>query len=353
MSRVRITAVGAITPIGTSAAQTDASMRAGLSRFRAGPWPPDDPATLSRVADPLLADAIAAQARTPLPSAWCTRLAALAGHALADALASTRDPERPVALMLGLPDPREGITLPPAPALWAAIAAASGCVVDAARSQAFPSGRAAIFDALAAGCDRIAQDPATLVVVGAVDSWLDEARVAREHAAARTAGGEYAGDGRPLGEAAGMLVLEASPERRGGLAIAGLARIDDPGHRFGREPARGEGLANAIEALRAHAEPPTHYATVWASLAGEAHDTKLWGTACLRHRDLLRASTRVEHPADRLADAGAGLGALLFVDAHQRLLAGRRECPALLWAASDHGPIGCASVELDTSGGPR
>lgn len=351
MSHVRITAVGAITPIGTSAAQTDASIRAGLSRFHAGPWPADDPATLSVVRDDVLADAIAAQSRTPLPNAWCSRIAALAGLALADAVASTREPTRPIALMLGLPDAREGVALPGARALWAAISAVSGCTVDDARSHGFPRGRAAIFDALAAGCELALREPATLVVVGAVDSWVDEARVAKEHAAARTAGGEYACDGRALGEAAGMLVLESAADRRGGLAITGLARIDDPGHRFGHEPARGEGLANAIEALRASAEPVRPFASVWAGLAGEAHDTKLWGIACLRHRDLLRAATRVEHPADRLADAGAGLGAMLFVDAHQRLLASRRDPPTLVWAASDHGPIGCAALELD--GGSR
>ncbi len=350
MSRVRITAVGAITPIGTSAAQTDASMRAGLSRFHAGPWPADDPATLSLVRDDVLADAIAAQVRTPLPSPWCTRLAALAGLALADALASTREPQRPVALMLGLPDTREGVELPGARSLWAAIAAAAGCTIDDARSHGFPRGRAAIFDALAAGCELALREPATLVVVGAVDSWYDEARVAKEHAAARTAGGEYAGDGRALGEAAGMFVLESAADRRGGLVVTGLARIDDPGHRFGREPARGEGLANAIEALRAAAEPSRPFASVWAGLAGETHDTKLWGVACLRHRDVLQASTRVEHPADRIADAGAGLGAMLFVDAHHRLLAGNRNGPTLVWAGSDHGPIGCASLELDTGG---
>jgi 3-oxoacyl-[acyl-carrier-protein] synthase I len=153
--------------------------------------------------------------------------------------------------------------------------------------------------------------------------------VRKEHERARTLGGEYAGDGRALGEAAGMLLLEGSPHHRGGLVVDGLARYLDEGHRFGTAPARGEGLA------------------------GESHDVKLWGIACLRHRDVLTASTRVEHPADRLGDAGAGLGAMLFVDAHHRMLATRRDGPALVWAASDHGPCGCASLYLDAPGGQR
>jgi 3-oxoacyl-[acyl-carrier-protein] synthase-1 len=87
-------------------------------------------------------------------------------------------------------------------------------------------------------------------------------------------------------------------------------------------------------------------------MTGEAHDGKLWGVATLRHRDLVDERTRLEHPADRIGDAGAGLGALLFVAAHARLARARRPGPALLWAASDHGACGCAVMrnEADLSG---
>jgi 3-oxoacyl-[acyl-carrier-protein] synthase I len=365
---IRITAVGAITSIGTSAVQTDTSLRAGLCRFHAAPWPPTvGTISLARVHDDGIAEAIAglradeAHRRTPPARDWVMRLYALAGLALADAIANA-EPERPgkpapvrppVVLLLGLPDPREGVALPPVAELWSAISRASGVTIDALRSQVFPRGRAAIFDALAAARELLADDPEARVVCGGVDSYVDEQRVAREHEQGRTLGGPYAGDGRPLGEAAGMLVVEPIARRRGGMLVTGIGRVDDPRHRFGSAPARGEGLANAIEALRGEAEPRAPFRAVWAGLVGESFDGKQWGIACLRHRDCLLDDTQVEHPADRLGDAGAGLGAMLLVDAHQRLVAGGRTGPALLWAISDHGPIGTASVELDAPGATR
>lgn len=356
MKPVRIIAVGATTSIGAGAVQTDASLRAGLCRFREGPWPQgEDSVTLAMVRAEILADAQAqaSAVRGPSPmaaDAWPARLAALAGLALADALASV-EVKRPVVLLLGLPDPREcPLAVPP---LWAAVSAISGVAIDAGRSQVYPRGRAAIFDALATGRELLEREPDALVVCGGVDSYIDPKRVEVEYGATRTLGSRFAGDGRTLGEAAGMLVLEASASRRGGLVVAGLGRVDDPGHRFGTAPARGEGLANAIEALRGEVDPRVPFGTVWAGLNGEVHDAKLWGTACLRHRDLLTAGARIEHPADRLGDAGAGLGAMLLVDAHMRLVAGRRPAPALVWAVSDHGPCGCAMVLPDAPGASR
>jgi hypothetical protein len=63
---------------------------------------------------------------------------------------------------------------------------------------------------------------------------------------------------------------------------------------------------------------------------------------CLRHHDLFDARTRLEHPADRIGDAGAGLGALLVASAFDDPpRPGQR---SLVWAASDFGACGCASL---------
>lgn len=345
----RIVAVGAITSIGAGAAQTDASLRAGLCRFREGPWPQgDDAVIMARVRDEALAEPLARLAAAPrlqLDDRW-RRMVALAGLALADAMIASTDP-RPAALQLGVADPREGVPAIDPATLWAALSIAAECPIDASRSRVFARGRAAIFDAMAAGRELLRMQPDARVVCGAVDSYVDAERVRREHAQGRTQGGPWAGDGRALGEAAGVLVLEADAQRRGGVVLAAIGRAEDPGHRFGHAPARGEGLSDALEALRGELEPRVPFGVAWAGLTGESHDVKLWGTACLRHRDLLVAHTRLEHPADRIGDAGAGLGAVMFVDAHQRLIAGRYDGPAFLWAASDHGPCGAAMLHLD------
>ncbi|MFO0637058.1 MAG: hypothetical protein U0168_29860 [Nannocystaceae bacterium] len=351
---MRITGVGAITSIGVGAVQTDASLRAGLSRFHSGPWQPaGEPVTMALVRDAVLTDAMAHVRQRPSapPGDWSARLSALAGIALADALFE-RPPQRPLALMLGLPDKREGVTLPADAALWAAIGDASGIAIDPGRSRSFASGRASVFEALAAARELLQREPGTLVVCGGVDSYAAADRVGREDVDGRTVGAGAACDGRVLGEAAGMLVLEADPQRRGGVIVSAIGRHHDPGHRFGHAPAKGEGVSEAIEALRAEREPG-RFATVWAGIIGEVHEAKQWGLAQLRHRDLLPERVRLEHPADRLGDAGAGLGAMLLVDAQLRLVAGRAEGPALVWAVSDHGPCGCAALHLDATGAAR
>ena len=331
---VRVRAVGAMTSVGIGARQSDASLRAGLCRFRTRKFG-DAPVVMALVAD----QALVVGASSGLQG-WPARLAALAGLALADALAGDRPSDAPVALMLGLADPQDGVELPDPAPLFAGIANVAGHPIDVPRSGVFARGRAAIFDAVVAGQELLAREPEVRVVCGAVDSYADEARVRAELGHGRTLGGELPGDGRPLGEAAGMLVLKTAARGGRGMRIGGVGRYVDAGHRFGRAPALGEGLANAIEMLRSSADPGRPYSAVWAGLTGESHDVKQWGTALLRHRDLLPEETRIEHPADRLGDAGAGLGAMLFVDAHHRLEHGS----ALLWASSDRGPIGCATV---------
>lgn len=351
MSATRIVASGALTSIGVGAVQTDASLRAGLSRFHDGPWPQGgEPVTMALVADQDLASAhAAARAATGTSlSPWAQRIAAMAGLALADALGDTVPPS-PVALLLGIADPREDVAVPSAAALWPAIAAVAGVAIDPARSQLFPRGRAAIFEALAIAAARLDPRDDGVVVCGGVDSYADPARVAAEHGRRRTLGAPFASDGRVLGEGAGMLVLSASPHRRGGLVLRAIGCHEDPGCRFGTAPARGEGIAEAIERARegpwGDRTPPL--GSVWAGLVGESFEAKSWGVACLRHRDVLVPDTVIEHIADRIGDAGAALAALSFVDAHRRLLAGHRSGPAMVWTMSDHGPVGVGVVELD------
>jgi hypothetical protein len=42
---------------------------------------------------------------------------------------------------------------------------------------------------------------------------------------------------------------------------------------------------------------------------------------------------------------------MLFVAAHARLARARRPGPVLLWAASDHGPCGCAAMRNEADFG--
>jgi 3-oxoacyl-[acyl-carrier-protein] synthase I len=122
----------------------------------------------------------------------------------------------------------------------------------------------------------------------------------------------------------------------------GAASLPDPGHRYGAEPAKGEGLANALERLRAGlgSAPPVN--TTFAGFNGENFDAKMWGVAQLRHTDFFSPTMAMQHPASSFGDTGAACGAIMSALAATALSQGHRSGPALVWAASDHEARACA-----------
>lgn len=334
---------GAMSSVGVGAAQTCASIRAGLCRFREGPWSPSgEPVVMACIDDLELAPAQRDALRW-VEGPWQARVATVAGLALVDLLADGPEPTSPIVLLLGLPDPRTRAPKLPIQGLWAAVEAVAGASIDRKKSRTFASGRASIFDALDHATKIISDDPGARVVCGAVDSYFDERRVSQEAEGCRTLGGDAPSDGRALGEGAAMLLVSGD-SRRSKLRLEAIGRHVDSGHRFGEAPALGEGIADALESMRSKAAGDTQFGTVWSGMTGESFDAKQWGTARLRHRDLFPSTTRVEHPAAQLGDAGASLGALLLVNAHHRLTSRQREGPGLVWAGSDYGAVGCASL---------
>lgn len=343
-----VTSTGAVCSIGVGARQVAASVRAGLCRFRRQWWgAPRSRATVAMV-DEAVIDMRRGPAAEVLTDRWAARIATLAAIALQDVLADAPPGPGGLVVRLAVPDLREGSAALGRGPLAAAIAAASGWSLPAARLHLHPGGRAAIFDALSAARADLSADPTATVLCGGVDSYASAARIEAERGRERTIDDDGPCDGRVLGEGAAFVRLAPSDARfaPSGPAVVleqvGLA--DDPGHRFADEPARGEGLADALEDLRSTRPPSAPIGFVAAGLTGEAHDAKLWSTACIRHRDLFAEDAQVVHPADRFGDPGAALGALLVVDTHARLVDGRARGPALTWCGSDHGRCGCATL---------
>jgi 3-oxoacyl-[acyl-carrier-protein] synthase-1 len=129
--------------------------------------------------------------------------------------------------------------------------------------------------------------------------------------------------------------------------VHAAASAMDPGHRYGTEPARGEGLANAMLDLRQRAgQLAGPIATTFAGFNGESFDAKMWGVARLRHNDFFSPTMLIEHPADKYGDAGAATGAILMALAAKSLASGARPGPALVWAASDREPRACAVLSV-------
>lgn len=333
----RIIATSVLCPAGRGVEQLWASIRAGLSRIGSS-------RVMSRGFQPIQMglvpeDSLEAELppevdSLPLPSR-ARRMLRLGAPALRSVLERAGEP--PLRLYLGLPH----LSLEEAP--WMKgfsvyLAKTAGIALDLPSCRVVPAGRAAALVALELALGALEQDPSRPVVVGGIDTYLDLKLLAALDAEGRILGPEVS-DGFIPGEGASFLVL-AHPSVAGeeGLPVTveAAASAQDPGHRSGSAPARGEGLADAIEVLRGHLpKPGLRVGSIFAGLNGESYDAKQWGVARVRHADFFAPDALMSHPADCFGDAGAAMGTLLLAIGARAITRGERRGPALIWAASD------------------
>lgn len=340
-----IVASNVLCSAGSSTQQLWAAVRAGISRIGNSHIIGRDrePIRMGLVPEDALEPHLPPEIELlPLPSR-ARRMLRLAAPVLRSVLEHAGD--SPVRLFLGLPQ----LTVSEAPwlkgfALY--LGKCAGVALDAPNSRVVPSGRAAAMMALELALNALDSDPTRPVIVGGVDTFLDLKLLAALDAEGRILGSNVM-DGFLPGEGAAFLVL-SHPSLAGESGVASIsaraaASFSDGGHRTGPEPARGEGLAEAIDTLRSRltgAVPAV--ATTFAGLNGESFDAKLWGVARVRHAGFFAPSMVLEHPADCCGDAGAALGAILLALAATALKDRQRAGPALVWAASDGESRACA-----------
>jgi 3-oxoacyl-[acyl-carrier-protein] synthase-1 len=341
-----IGATNVLCSIGRGTEQAWASARAGIARIGSSHVMDRnfDPIQMGLVPEDALGELVPKIEALPLPprARRILRLAAPSLKAVAEGL------DADVPVFLGLP------ALTDSEAPWIRhvpdyLQLLTGVRVDRARSVMVPHGRAAALMALEQALALLQSDPGAAVIVGGVDTYLDLRLLATLDGEQRILGPRVM-DGFIPGEGAAFYVLsgaDAPSTRSNGARIVlnGAASALDPGHRYGTTPARGEGLAEALQQLRQRLDPPpAPIATTFAGFNGENFDAKLWGVARLRHNDFFSPAMLIEHPADKFGDAGAAMGAILVALAAESLATGTRPGPALVWAASDREPRACAVI---------
>jgi 3-oxoacyl-[acyl-carrier-protein] synthase-1 len=346
-AKAMIVGTGAITSIGYCVPQIWASVRAGIARYAC------EPLLDSRFGETRLSLVDEADLEPLLPesealgfSGLVRRMIRLAAPALREAVAGL-SLAVPPPIFLGLPGPLPESTPVIAPTILSAIAKQADVQVDDNASAAFSAGRASFFVALDQGLRLLASGRAMNVIVGGVDSYFDPRVLGRLDREQRLLS-DYVSDGFIPGEGAGFVVLaRPTPAQRSPVScVAGVGLAKDPGHRYADEPARGEGLSNAMNALFAGAPPGgAKIAYTLAGLNGESFGAKEWGVAQLRHNASFAAGRRLDHPADCHGDLGAATGAVLTALAHVALTNGHRQGPVLVWASSDHEQRGCALID--------
>jgi 3-oxoacyl-[acyl-carrier-protein] synthase I len=339
-----IAGAGAVCAIGGGVAQIAASVRSGFSGMSASSVHDRhfEPIKMALVPDAALCPLSKAAEALDL-SARQRRMLRLCTPALEQALADVSDASA-IPVYMGLPESHPKRLAPASTVFLEQLQQQTEVVFDRARSRVFPAGRAAGLVALQAAMRCITEGQAPSVLVGGVDTFLDLALLAELDAEQRLLG-ERVMDGFVPGEAAAFVLL-TSARRSSGPFVFGAGVAKDPGHRYGDQPARGDGLSEAIAlTLSSMQQAAAPVRTVFASLNGESFGAKEWGVARVRHASLFAQDADIVHPADCTGDVGAGAGTLLLALSQHMLTAGSKPGPMLLWATSDGEDCACAYLD--------
>jgi 3-oxoacyl-[acyl-carrier-protein] synthase-1 len=346
-SDVVVTGTGMVSPVGSGAAQTATSVRAGLRRLREMPelyaclpeHPELDPPT------PLVASAIAhldTRARDEgRPAEW---LGMLAGLAFADldrrARVDELDPAR-VAVLLAMPA-REGVGPEGRAELLYHFHNFAERDLSANVVLAF-GGNATGLALLEQAAALVRERRFAAVAVGGADSWLFRPWLSAVDADWRLLS-ERNVDGFQPGEAAAFVLVEAcgEAERRGVAPLASVGAFGEG--RFERAkglPNTGAELAGVLERVLPAAPP-----LVVCDLNGEAARAREWGFAISRLGRRLGPDLAVEHPASTLGDVGAATGVVLPALAVHHLRAKWADrAGAVVWAAAEDGERRAVQLE--------
>ena len=325
---------GCVTPIGLSLAQTAASFRAGITRFRESHWRDlnGNPLVLATLPDGCL-EALSWEQEND------ETLGPLRKRVLQLARLGAFELEKPHAklpLFLGLAAAQTAET--ENRAFLNHLAAVTGWPLDPAASRVIATGRASGLEALHQGCSLIRSGGADFVLVGGLDSFKDRPTLTRLDRDERLQC-EGRLDGFIPGEGAGFLLLaeEAAARRLGYQPLAAVlasATGFEEGHWFNREPYLGNGLSTTFQSLfedLPRNQPPV--ARVFSSFNGESYWAREWAIAYIRHKDRFQDTHHMEHPADCYGDLGAAGGPVLIA------LAAQAPAPTadLVYASSDGG----------------
>ncbi len=340
---VVIVGIGMSTPVGLSAPETAASVRAGTARFAESSFFDKNfvPFTLAQVPDDGLLELAPSLGGLPEGTERERRMLRLAASALRECLGPLRGQSTAVPVCLALPE-SEGKTPLDRLAFVTHLAAQSGGALDPQGTDASHLGRAGGVVAIAQAMVTVESGLAEFAVAGGIDSYRDPYVLAILDQEQRVKS-ESNWDGFVPGEAAEFVLLTTRRHASTrGLPV--LAALSDPamgfesGHLYSPEPYRGDGLAATLQQLVAQRAEPTPIAEVYASMSGESHWAKEWGVAFLRNREAFREDHRMHHPADCFGDTGAASGPLLVGLASLGISGRYRRSPALAYGSSDRGP---------------
>jgi len=343
---VAVTGLGAVTPIGGGAAQTCASIRAGLNRFADYPYynvlTPDP-----EWDEPELLVA-SRSAGVDLALQGPDRMLALALPALREALENARLLRRQMkraALLLALPEDHPSLSKWNLDVFAEALLHRGG-LAELTQVKVAGRGHAGALRAVAQASSLLHRRGADACLVLAADTYFAPERL-RALDEEKRLKSSFNPDGFLPGEAACALVLETEESARArGRAPAGviraLAESAESQPFTSDKQSTGAGLTHVLRALL----PGAGERFVLTDHNGESYRAFEWGVARVRAGERLGEMKELLHPAMSVGDVGAAAGALQIACAVAAFERGYAPAPeALVLCGSDSGLRVGARVE--------
>ena len=344
-----ITAAEAVTPVGSTAVTTAASIRAGISRLGLHDL------YLDVEGNPLSVAVLPNDEGFADPVDRMGPAAIQALHNLMRSFDPVHDRGRPCHLLLGgAGSDRDGQLYRAAEDLLpAALASELEPLFASPRVRLFPRGNPSAMFALVAALEILQRDPRSVCIVGAADSLLNEDLLERLEEDERLGSEGYdCPHVMSPGEAVAFMVVESARMRspRASLAtIEGVAVAFEPHPYLRPEPTLGEGIADVCRrSLIQAGMDGTEVDAVLIDLDGEHHRAVEWSYAEVRCLGDRQPPRKLLHPADGYGSIGAASGAVLMatVAASRGWLDGRN----LVLASDDYGPRGAAVLRRQWKG---
>lgn len=345
-----IVGIGMVTPVGLTASETAAAVRAGTMRFTESSFRDKRfrPITVGEIPEDGLPPLADSAVQTTGLTAREIRLLRLASVALKECLTPLAGHQLRAGLCLALPEAETTRPLNRR-ALLRLVCERSDGLLEQRLSDASLTGRAGGLSAIEQASGAIRLSAAEFMVAGAIDTYRDPFILATLDERQRLKSASNL-DGFIPGEGAAFLLLTRAitAATRGLPVLASLSQVCvgiENGHLGSSEAYRGDGLADVFRQLVVAGAVQAPVREVYSSMNGENHWAKEWGVAYLRNKSIFHDQHRIHHPADCFGDTGAACGPVLVGLAALGISRGYRAGPALVYGSSDGGPRSAVVVD--------
>ncbi len=339
---IAITALGAMTPVGSHVKQSCASIRAGINRFMNHPY------FYPQLPEPALSEAELAMVSpiVPLnPSApLVERLIELSMAPMRELIIAgklRREDFKSTAILISLPDGNRTRPFAGYEKAFLGEYFRRLAIEPSSIQQVFQEGHTGVFSAMTEASRLLRSGACRLCIILGIDSYLDKESLHDLDQAYRLKS-ERNVDGFIPGESAVLVLLETighAQERN----MSVLAKIGGLGHGVEKENilsdkiSSGKGLGDALAQVPGLGQGQA-VGWVICDMNGESARSREWGIVQCRSSKVFGGLRKLSHPADCVGDIGAASGALFVAIACQGFARGYTpESGTLLWTSSDFG----------------